>query len=28
MCNARKPKCSECPITDDCDYYQSEIKSK
>ena len=27
ICNARKPKCSECPFTGDCNYYQSEIKS-
>ena len=26
ICNARKPKCDECPFTKDCEYYQSEIK--
>jgi endonuclease-3 len=23
ICNARKPKCSECPLTEYCDYYKN-----
>ncbi len=25
ICQARKPKCSQCPLTHLCDYYQSEF---
>ena len=24
ICQARKPKCSQCPLADQCDYYQAE----
>ena len=26
MCKARKPECDICPIKEDCDYYNNEIK--
>ncbi|WP_336765950.1 endonuclease III domain-containing protein [Paenibacillus sp. USHLN196] len=26
ICIARKPKCSECSLTDFCDHYQNEVK--
>jgi endonuclease-3 len=28
ICNARKPKCEECPLQDLCDYYQDLENSK
>jgi len=28
VCNARKPKCDECPFTKLCNYYQNEINKQ
>ena len=28
ICNARKPKCDQCPLTDLCDYYKTSRENK
>lgn len=28
VCNARKPKCGQCPLTSDCQYYQEEVVNR
>lgn len=27
ICQARRPKCERCPLTDYCDYYQTQLRS-
>jgi endonuclease-3 len=27
ICQARSPKCEQCPLTSTCDYYQSVVKA-
>jgi endonuclease-3 len=28
VCTARNPKCSQCPLTNLCQYYQNEVKKE